>query len=72
MIRVLRILEYVYADNKRAEEDMARWQVPATGTQRHGNMIIRSSIITDLDFKFDDIPDDRPDEERISDEFLGS
>jgi hypothetical protein len=67
MIRVLRILEYVYADNKRAEEDMARWQVPAIGTRRHGNMIIRSSIITDLDFKFDNIPDDISDDELLED-----
>lgn len=50
MIRVLRIIEYTYDNNQRAEEDMARWQVPAIGTRRHGNMTIRSTIITDLNF----------------------
>ena len=51
MIRVLRILEYTYESNERAEEDMQRWQVPAVGSQRHGDMTIRSSVITDLNFQ---------------------
>jgi hypothetical protein len=51
MIRILRLLEYVYDDEARAEEDMARWQVPPVGSRRHGNMTIRSSIITDFNFE---------------------
>lgn len=48
MIRVLRLLEYEYADNDTAAKDMARWQVPETGTTRHGPILIRSSVIIDL------------------------
>ena len=50
MIRILRIMEYTYEDNDRAEEDMARWQMPSVGTRRHGNMTIKSAIITDLNY----------------------
>jgi hypothetical protein len=50
LVRVLRILEYIYYDNARAEEDMARWQVPPVGTRRHGNMMIKSAVITQLNF----------------------
>lgn len=53
-IRILRIMEYVYEDNARAEEDMARWQVPPIGTSCHGNMTIKSTIITDLNFNPDE------------------
>ncbi len=50
-IRILRLLEYVYEDSERAEKDMELWQVPAIGTQRHGNMIIKSTILADLNFE---------------------
>jgi len=50
-VRVLRLLEYTYDNNVRAEEDMARWQVPPIGTRRHGDMTVRSAIITDLNFE---------------------
>lgn len=56
-IRILRLLEYIYEDNERAEKDQELWQVPAIGTQRHGRMTIKSTILTDLDFKS---PDDEP------------
>jgi hypothetical protein len=51
MIRVLRLIEYTYEDNTRAEEDMARWQIPPIGSRRHGNMTLRSTIITDLNYE---------------------
>lgn len=51
MIRILRLLEYIYEDNERAEKDQGLWQVPAIGTQRRGNMIIKSTILTDLNFE---------------------
>jgi hypothetical protein len=51
MIRILRILEYIYDDDDRAEEDMACWKIPPMGSQRHGNMTIRSAIITDFNFE---------------------
>lgn len=51
MIRILRLLEYTYEDNERAEEDIGRWQIPAIGTSRHGNMTIRSAIITDFNYQ---------------------
>lgn len=50
-IRILRLLEYIYEDNESAEKDQALWQVPAIGTQRHGNMVIKSTILTDLNFE---------------------
>lgn len=54
MIRVLRLLEYTYPDNQSAEDDMGRWGVPANGSKKwgvHDAKVIRSAIITDLNFK---------------------
>lgn len=36
VVRVLRFLEYVYADHEAAEKDMQNWAVPANGTTRKG------------------------------------
>jgi hypothetical protein len=66
VIRILRIIEYTYADNQRAEEDMQRWQVPPIGSRRHGNMTIRSTIITDLNFKPYPVADDDYDPGELS------
>jgi hypothetical protein len=52
-IRILRLLEYVYESNERAEEDMSRWKIPPVGTSRHGNMTIKSAIVTDFNFTDD-------------------
>lgn len=49
-IRVLRLIEYVYDTQERADADQARWSMPATGWRRVGDMTIRSTIITDLNF----------------------
>jgi hypothetical protein len=49
-IRVLRLLEYVYDTQERADADQARWQMPAIGWRRIGDMTIRSTILTDLDY----------------------
>ena len=44
MIRVLRVLEYVYPDAKTAEQDMARWQIPANGSYAAGaNKMLKSA-----------------------------
>jgi hypothetical protein len=37
VIRVLRILEYVYEDFEQQEEDMKNWTTPAWGARRFGN-----------------------------------
>jgi len=49
-IRVLRLIEYVYDSQERADADQARWQIPAIGWRRAGDMMIRSTILTDLNF----------------------
>lgn len=44
MIRVLRLLEYQYADVARMQDDMTRWQVQ--GTYRpHSGLLIRSTTL---------------------------
>jgi hypothetical protein len=53
-IRVLRLLEYVYDNQARADEDQARWQTPAAGSFIASGMMIRSAIITDLNFGGDE------------------
>ena len=53
MIRVLRLIEYVYETNDRAQEDMERWEIPANGAKNFGGMVIKSSIITDLNHEAD-------------------
>jgi hypothetical protein len=50
-IRVLRLIEYVYDTPERAEADRQHWQIPPIGTRRHGDMVIRSTILEDLDWK---------------------
>lgn len=49
-IRVLRLIEYVYDSQERADADQARWQIPAISWRRAGDMMIRSTILTDLNF----------------------
>jgi hypothetical protein len=51
MIRILRLIEYTYVDNEDADEDMNNWQIPPIGGKSFGGQkIIRSTILTDLDF----------------------
>ena len=51
-VRVLRLIEYTYDTPQRAEEDMAKWQMPANGTRYlGGGKVLRSAIITDLNFE---------------------
>lgn len=50
MIRVLRLLEYMYPDGETADADMALWKQPASGVHTYGTKIIRSAIISDLNF----------------------
>jgi hypothetical protein len=50
-IRILRLLVYSYEDAERAEKDQELWQIPAIGTRRCGSMIIKSTILTDLNFE---------------------
>lgn len=45
-VRVLRILEYVYADLESAEADMKNWGVPAVGTVRRGGGRYKSYLIS--------------------------
>lgn len=33
MIRVLRLIEYIYEDFQQAADDMSHWQLPAFGTR---------------------------------------
>jgi hypothetical protein len=40
-IRVLRLIEYVYADEQTAADDMARWTV----TAKPRNMVMRSAVL---------------------------
>lgn len=51
MIRVLRLIEYTYETPERAEEDMGKWQLPASGSSAFGGLVVKSAIITDLNFK---------------------
>jgi hypothetical protein len=44
-VRVIRILEYVYPDHSRCEQDMQRWAVGANSAQRHGDMTISSATM---------------------------
>ena len=53
MIRILRLMEYVYETNDRAQKDMERWEIPANGAKNFGGMVIKSSIITDLNHEAD-------------------
>lgn len=53
-VRILRLLEYIYDTPERAEKDQELWQVPAIGSQRHGTMVIKSTILTDLNFDNND------------------
>lgn len=51
MIRVLRIMEYTYADSKTAEEDMSKWAIGASATKSFGpNKLVRSTVIMDLNY----------------------
>jgi hypothetical protein len=51
VVRVLRLLEYTYASQERAEQDMAHWQIPANGARSIGpasspkRTVIRSAVI---------------------------
>lgn len=55
MIRVIRLLEYEFADNEVAERSMALWAVPQNGTRNFGTVsnprIVRSATIVDLTFE---------------------
>lgn len=54
MIRVLRLLEYVYESAEIAEQDMARWGVPAIGSapiSLSTGKQIRSTILTNLNWE---------------------
>jgi hypothetical protein len=54
MIRVLRLIEYVYPDAETMEEDMACWYVGPIGSKRIGigkTKVIRSTVLTDLQFE---------------------
>jgi hypothetical protein len=46
MVRVLRLLEYVYADHEAAEKDMQNWKVPADGTVKKGGGVYKSYLIS--------------------------
>lgn len=46
MVRVLRLLEYVYADHEDAERDMQNWSVPADGTVKRGGGRNKSYFIS--------------------------
>lgn len=45
MIKVTRILIYEYPDQETAEKDQERWGVPATGSVRHGDKVVRSVVV---------------------------
>lgn len=48
VVRVLRMIEYTYPDIETADEDIARWNIPANGTRAITGMYsIRSAIIMD-------------------------
>lgn len=53
MIRVLRVIEYTYDDAEDAERDMGHWKLAANGTMMVSgrSIVIKSAIITDLDFQ---------------------
>jgi hypothetical protein len=53
-VRILRLMEYTYPDNERAERDMMRWAIPPIGGRLHGDMTIRSTILTNLNFGEDE------------------
>ena len=53
-VRVLRLMEYIYDDQETAAADQGRWNMPAIGWHRLGNMLIRSTILTDLNFGEED------------------
>lgn len=43
MIRVLRVLEYIYEDWETAEEDMANWQIAPFGSKYFGGNSIHEA-----------------------------
>lgn len=50
MIRILRLIEYVYDTPLTAEKDMAGWHAPPIGAVEAGpHKSIRSTILTNLD-----------------------
>lgn len=52
MIRVVRILEYIYETNEIAESDMSNWKLAPNGSLFIGkNKRVRSTIITDFTFR---------------------
>lgn len=45
-VRVIRTMEYTYPSLEKAEQDMARWMVPATGVKAFGpGQLIRSTYL---------------------------
>jgi hypothetical protein len=55
MIKVLRLMEYTYPDQKTADEDIARWVTPAVGTYKPNSFTtIRSTIMLP---KFEEDPE---------------
>ncbi len=52
-VRILRLLEYIYDNQERAEEDQKHWQIPAIETRQQGNTVIKSTILTDLNWTGD-------------------
>lgn len=46
-VRVLRLLEYIYASQEKADEDQQRWVVPANGSRwMNKQETIRSAVIS--------------------------
>jgi len=43
--RVLRLLEYTYDTAERMADDMSRWTIPANGSHRAGQLVIRSAVL---------------------------
>lgn len=53
MIRVLRLIEYVYDNSEIADKDMSNWKLPAIGEAPLGpnqGKRIRSTTLIDLNF----------------------
>lgn len=46
-VRVVRVMEYHYDTLEKANEDMARWQVPAVGDKKFGTLgpLVKSTVL---------------------------
>ena len=45
MIRVVRVLEYMYPDVATMERDMSHWTVPAHGARQFGHTTLRCAVL---------------------------